>query len=255
VKPIFMDITVAGKTFRMGFDVSRPVHATIYHDITLNRIPYEPEVVNILTEMLQPGDTFVDIGAHIGWFTLLGAKIVGPFGRVLSIEPNFSNYRYLKRHLEINDLNGSVRSHRVALHSKTKKTKLYLNADNDGGHALWPVWNHPFNCKSAKKRKTIKIQTTTLDDLCDKEKVSRIKLVKIDTEGSEGEILKGASDLLSNKRIRHIVMEINDFGLRQMKTNNDEIIAFMDGYGYDYVRLSYYEDEYIYNVLFSLREN
>lgn len=253
MEPIEMDVTVSGKTFRMEFDVSKPVHRTIYHDITLCSVPYESDVVGILTEMLQPGDTFVDVGAHIGWFTLLGAKIVGPFGRVLSVEPNIANYRRLKKHLNINGLNGSVRTHRAALYSKAKKAKLYLNADNDGGHALWPTWNVPFNVKSAKKRKVVEVKAVTLDDLCKSENISKIKLVKIDTEGCEGEILKGASGLLSNKQIQHIVMEVNIFGLSQMNTSKEEIIEFMDDYGYDYTRISYYEDEYIYNVLFSLR--
>lgn len=252
MEPLEMDIGVDGYSFRMGFDITKVGHRDIFIDIALSQRPYQPDVAQILLDVLKPGDTFIDIGAHIGWFTLLGAKIVGPFGRVFAIEPDVANYRYLKRNLKINGLNGSVNPHRVVVSNETGKVKLYLNQDSDGGHALWPVWKHPANVESDKTRKTTKVRSITLDNLCEQEGIVGAKLVKIDVEGAEGEILKGASGLLSEKRIPHIVMEVNNEGLKHMGTNIGEINDMMTNFGYSCTGPLNVIPEYIYNVLFSL---
>jgi FkbM family methyltransferase len=254
MEPLEMDIGVDGYNFRMGFDITQAGHRDIFLAVALSQRPYQPDVAQVLLNILEPGDTFIDIGAHIGWFTLLGAKIVGPFGRVFAIEPDVLNYRHLKRNLKINGLNGSVYPHRMVVSNETGKIKLYLNQDTDGGHALWPVWKHPANVESNKTRKTTKVRSTTLDNLCEQEGIRGIKLVKIDTEGAEGAILMGASGLLSEKRIPHIVMEVNDDGLKHMGSNIEEIGDMMDGCGYSCLRLmENVPSDVVYNVLFSLK--
>jgi FkbM family methyltransferase len=247
VKPVEMDIDISGHKFQMEFDVARECHRDIFFSIALHSLPYNPDVAQVLLNVLQPGDAFIDIGAHIGWFTLIGARIVGSFGRVLAV-----SYRCLKRHLVKNDLGESVIPHRMVVSSGNGKVKLYLNQDNDGGHALWPVWKHPSNVISDKNRKTTKVKSTTLDNLCKQEQITKVRLVKIDTEGAEGEILKGAHGLLSEKRIQHIVMEVNDFGLELMGTSIEEITDMMKNYGYGFHQLREPRPGYVYDVLFSL---
>jgi FkbM family methyltransferase len=252
MKPVEMDIDVSGHKFRMEFDVTKECQRDIFFSIALHSLPYNPDVAQVLINALEPGDTFIDIGAHVGWFTLIGARIVGAFGRVLAVEPDVANYRCLKRHLKINDLNGDVNPRRMAVSNGNGKVKLYLNQDNDGGHALWPVWKHSSNVISDKNRKTTKVRSITLDNLCEQEQITKAKLIKIDTEGAEGEILKGAYGLLSEKRIQHIVMEVNNRGLELMGTDIEEITNMMDNFGYKYTKLAEGVPGYVYNILFSL---
>ncbi|MBW3630628.1 MAG: FkbM family methyltransferase, partial [Gemmatimonadetes bacterium] len=65
---------------------------------------YEAEQTALFREWLRPGDTLLDVGAHVGYYSLLGARLVGERGAVWSFEPNPSNSEWLRRHVRVNGL-------------------------------------------------------------------------------------------------------------------------------------------------------
>ncbi|NJK59894.1 MAG: FkbM family methyltransferase [Oscillatoriales cyanobacterium SM2_1_8] len=111
--------------------------------------PYEPATSFLFCRYLRPGDRAVDVGAHVGYYTLLAASLVGATGQVLACELALPNFQRLSYHLQINNLT-NVQPVWGAIGDRTGEVSFFVNADNDGGHALWDVGQHPFNQQSAQ---------------------------------------------------------------------------------------------------------
>jgi FkbM family methyltransferase len=251
MEPAKVEVTLNNKKFYMELNLEHISQNLIYHELMVHKKPYEQEVTTVVCDILEPGDTFVDVGAHVGWFTLIGARMVEPLGRVLAIEAETENYLHLLKHIKLNITNGSVRAYSRVATSYCGPVQFHLNLDNDGGHALWPPSNHSFNEKTKETPQVVELQGITLDELCRKEGVSEIKLVKIDTEGAEVEVLRGAKQLLSEHRIEHVIAEVNAFGLKQMGTNVDEMIELLTDFDYSYENIGTPGEEFVYNILFT----
>lgn len=232
-----------------------------------NSRSYEPETSQFVERVLKEGDCFVDIGAHIGYFSLLAAKIVGDHGTVFSFEPEKKNYDQLKQNIAMNGLT-NIKTFNIALSSDDKESELFVNSDNDGGHALWDVSKHPFNKNSRHAHVKQAVTVATLDSIIQSESIDRIHLIKIDTEGTEYNILQGSLNTIKRCKVPYIICEINRFGLKQMGTDENRLREFMKDLGYEsylirekepkLLRLlpqDMVETTYVFNVVFMKPEN
>jgi FkbM family methyltransferase len=134
---------------------------------------------------LKKGDTVVDIGANIGTLTLLSASLVEEDGKVYSFEPNPRTYKYLLKNIKLNGFN-NIGTFCMALGDKTSVAELADLSSDD--------MNHILSDKSENIR-TINIKLSRLDDLLTSS-IKKINLLKIDVEGYELFVLKGAEKLL-----------------------------------------------------------
>ena len=142
---------------------------------------YEEGTVHFLQQALKPGDTFLDIGANIGWMTLVGARAVGQEGRVIAIEANPHTLPILQHNVELNQAI-CVEIYGVAVSDEPGTARLFENWNvNRGGASLLSQDDTP----------GIEVQVETLDRLFDPE--TRLAVVKIDVEGLEPQVLKGGS--------------------------------------------------------------
>ena len=98
---------------------------------------FEPEVENVLRAFLRPGDTFVDIGANIGIFSLLAARIVGPSGRVIAFEPVPITLEKLRANILLNDLQ-NITVVPAALCDETRRGFIHLDSENNLGRIFIP---------------------------------------------------------------------------------------------------------------------
>lgn len=191
---------------------------------------YENEVSTFLLHALRPGDCFVDVGAHVGYFSLLAASLVGPAGRVFSFEPEPGNFADLLRNKYENSFANLV-AFPSPVSAATGDVVFHLNADNDGGHALWEVGRHPFNTRSRARPGSSIMRAVALQDvatICDR----LPRVLKIDTEGAEARVLEGAANWLAGAAVPFVVAEINEFGLRQMNSSQADLRAWMWRGGY-----------------------
>lgn len=193
---------------------------------------YEAETSNFVGSILQPGDTFIDVGAHVGYFSMLASALVGPTGRVFSFEPERSNYEHLLEHIEVNAAT-NVRPMHMAVGATPSVADFFFNADNDGGHALWEVGRHPFNERTREAPTTRKVFVTSLDQMFADRDMRALKAIKIDTEGAEFAVLVGARELLRQRPIPFIIAEINRFGLESMGVSEGHLRCFMRDLGYE----------------------
>lgn len=156
---------------------------------------FEPEVLAALLQRAGVGDTVVDIGANIGWFSLQLARRVGPAGRVYAFEPEPGNHRRLCANARANGL-GWIEPHAVALGDRPGQALLHTTAFNGGMHRLYDS----VCCEGP----AIAVAVQRLDDLLPPRSVS---LVKIDVEGYEHAVLQGAQALLSTPPRPQVVSE------------------------------------------------
>jgi len=146
---------------------------------------------------LKLGMIIVDIGAHIGTFTLLASKIVGEQGKVIAIEPEVHNFEQLKRNLELNRIKNVVPVN-VALSDFNDKKDFFITKGS-GCHSFSPMPGEKIIDK-------IQVNVKTLDTLLQELNISKIDLIKIDAEGAEISVLKGAEKTLrANPHIKIIV--------------------------------------------------
>jgi FkbM family methyltransferase len=200
-------------------------------DSLAQHVMYEPDTCSLLTSVLRDGDTFVDVGTHVGFFSSLAASLVGNDGRVVSFEPESRNFGQLNDHVALNGFSNVDRVN-AAVGAEEGQAEFWVNADNDGGHALWNVGNHGYNQLSRQRENRQVVAVTTLDSHFAKTGVRAPKLIKIDAEGCELSVLRGAQSLLS-KRVPYVICEVNHFALEQMGTSEAELRAYMASHGYE----------------------
>lgn len=219
------------RQLRLLLDPEQMSQRFMLNDLTAGRL-YESETSNFVGSILQPGDTFVDIGAHVGYFSMLASQLVGPGGAVFSFEPEPRNFSHLLEHIEVNGAT-NVRPMHMAVGASPSVADFFVNADNDGGHALWEVGRHPFNERSREAPTTRKVFVTSLDTIFQGRDMRTLKAIKIDAEGAEFAILVGARELLRRARVPFIIAEINRFGLESMGASERHVRSVMQEMGYE----------------------
>src|SRR5262249_42101912 len=105
-------------------------------DLSLNHV-YEPFETELVQSLVHENDTVVDVGANIGYYTLIFARLVGPRGRVFAFEPDPGNFALLKKNVEANRYKNVVLVN-AALSDEPATLKLYLSEENRGDHRIYP---------------------------------------------------------------------------------------------------------------------
>lgn len=146
---------------------------------------YEREAQRVFVDVIREGDVVVDIGANVGFFTLLAAKLAGPRGAVYAFEPFPRNLDYLNRHVAANAL-ANVHVLPVALSSQA-------------GTAFFSAGANPASGQLSD-RGEVEVRTETLDALVASGRVAPPQFLKIDVEGGEAAVLAGAAAVLERHR-------------------------------------------------------
>jgi FkbM family methyltransferase len=163
---------------------------------------YEPEVRKIFRTVLPLGGVAVDVGANVGWHTLLMASLVGVSGRVLAIEPNPALQLRLHDHLYLNRL-GHVEVISSVAADREEMMEFYAPGLNDRNSGNGRVIERP-----PGDAETIRVAARRLDTIIATAKCERLDLIKIDVEGFEWRVLRGGDDSIAKFR-PHIVFEYN----------------------------------------------
>lgn len=154
---------------------------------------WEPAETLLSLKYIKPGYTVLDIGANIGYYTLLFSRYVGPNGQVYSFEPEPRNFAVLHGNVSLNNLSNVISS-RLALSNKKCLQELYTASDNLGDHRL----------SYKQGRASITVELDTMDHFFSN-RGKTVHFVKIDTQGAEEMILDGMAELIT-MNTRHLLV-------------------------------------------------
>ena len=180
-----------------------------------------PEIVQTMMRIVRPGDTVIDGGAYVGYFTILLSKLVGPAGHVIAIEPGQNNLPYLYTNIVLNQArNVTVIPH--ALWSKANEVKtLYLvSTDVFGEGGLANSLSDP----AADKTTALSVLTVTLNQFLP------ARLIKLDIEGAEGHTLR---TIQNYSDAPYIIAELNNEALPRIGDSCVAVRQLMHSKGYD----------------------
>lgn len=180
----------------------------IYIDITespmmLARVlgRYEVEKHKALDAYLKPGDTFVDVGVNKGDFALRAASIVGKTGKVLAFEPAPDNCEWIRRSIELNDY-ANIQLFEMALSDSDGFATLFIS-NTSGWHSLAEE-------RKAASREAIEVQTQKLDSVLQESGIDGpVNILKIDVEGAEMSVLRGAEQVLADNHDITLLIDIH----------------------------------------------
>ena len=153
----------------------------------------------------KEGDIVVDIGAHVGRYTIIASKRVGPNGKVIAIEADPGNFEMLNRNIQLNRLENIITLNYAAFSEETK-IKLYLPA-GDIFTKYNPIMSNQIWVKPQVK--FIEVNANTLDNILQQIGTRQVNWIKIDVEGAKFEVLKGAHNLLLNNKNITLLIEVH----------------------------------------------
>lgn len=163
---------------------------------------------------IESKQIFVDIGANVGYYSLKFSSIIGKSGKIIAIEPDIDTFEILKQNCELNNFR-NIETLNLAVSDTDGFLTLYRNEKHSGKSSLF---------LNSNETNSIKIPTKTLDNLL-KDRFEKIDFVKIDTEGAELSILKGASNIL--KITNKILIELHEEILLNNHQDPEEIITIL----------------------------
>jgi FkbM family methyltransferase len=182
----------------------------VYHD-------YEPVTRRVFLHALRPGMRVADVGAHIGFYTLLAAQRVGPEGKVVAVEPSEENLGYLRENLGLNGLQ-NVEVHPVAAGARREERTFRLTGSSDS-HGFY---SHPL-------AETVEeISSVPLDEIV----TDPVQLMKIDVEGAELEALAGMTRILSETPRLTLCIEWNPACMRSAGYDPLDLPAELEKLGF-----------------------
>lgn len=173
---------------------------------------HEPATTRIFKSILKQGDVVVDIGANIGYFTMLSAQLVSWRGRVYAFEPDPINMKALYENMRMNKLE-NIKAYMMALGNYTGTSILYTSSKESARHSLVKTKEHD------GRESTL---ITKLDDMLVVDK-PKIRLLKTDTEGNELAVLQGAKNTILSNRNIILIVEVNREALEACKVTVDEL--------------------------------
>ena len=209
----------------MELELSSPQTKAMYYDA------YEPATVRVMKRILKPGDTFIDVGASIGYLSAVAAGLVGREGQVHSFEPSPSDFERLQKFSQRNP-SFQISVHPFAAGDAAGEAELQIS------NLRWVGWNTlvPGFMRANVLGETQKVPIIRLDEylLARKESLGKVSLIKIDTEGYEFKVLRGLQGFFEafQGHLPAIICELTPRVHALMGTTLREMSDYMKDCGY-----------------------
>lgn len=191
---------------------------------------YESRYVDFFCSVIKGGDVVIDVGAYIGYFSLLAAKIVGDDGFVYLFEPIPQNFQRILKNLEVNQAN-NVKAYNLGLSDREEILSFSVPWEIPAESSLAGSWVElKSNAKLTKD--LIEAKLVPLDQFCKNIGLHKIDVIKVDVEGSELKVLKGMRHLLTDSSTTWLFLEITEPLIRLLSGSVVELIRLLVSYGF-----------------------
>ena len=215
--------------YRVTLDVGEHIQRFIYLG------QYEPAETRLIAGSLRPGMTFVDVGANVGYFSLLAASRVGPTGRVLAIEPSPVAFSRLLRTVQANEIS-QVTVSCVAVGAESGEMELYVHPPfrprfkHRYLRTFYPIHSPSLIPQEGWDRVAVPVRP--FDEICAEQGIERVDVMKVDVEGFESEVFLGGRRSLTAGRVKALLCEFNEPGLREAGSSAAELARLLQELGF-----------------------
>ena len=196
--------------------------------LSINGI-HENIITNLIKKEIHSGDIVVDIGAHIGYYTLQFANLVGPTGKVYAFEPEPKNFELLKKNVQINKYDNVVLIQKI-VSDKDGIVEFFISKYDSIGNKLFKS-----NGEHGTKEHAIKMESITLDEYF-KDSKEKIDFIKMDIQGGEGKATLGMKNFLKKNNPK-IIQEWWPDGIKQNHMNSEDHLKFLQQIGYHFYEI------------------
>ncbi|MCQ8833040.1 FkbM family methyltransferase [Streptomyces malaysiensis] len=192
---------------------------------------WEPHMTRWLQRRLKPGDVFVDVGANIGYYSVLASRLVGGSGKVVAVEASPTFLRLLQRHARRNGC-ANIRTVNAAVSDREKLlTFILASSRNMGANSVVPY--------DGPAESTFEIAARPLPDLLAEDEITRARVIKVDVEGAEGGVVRGLVPLLDRLRPdAELTVEVTPQRMAELGDSVEELLAALTGHGFHVYRLT-----------------
>lgn len=214
-----------------------PLDPGINRELLVRKV-HEKGATKILREILSEGMRVVDIGANIGYYALIEAQIVGKKGKVYAIEPEPNNFELLNRNVQVNNFEYIIETFQIAIADKEGEDKLYIS-NKSNLHSLLP-----HSLISNSQNNYITVKTMTLDNfLRDK---YPIDFIRMDVEGFEYNIIKGATNTLKRTKNIKLFIEFHPIEIEAQGISLKAFIELLNNFGFEPIAVAKKRSNKIY---------
>ncbi|MEF3112476.1 FkbM family methyltransferase [Streptomyces chrestomyceticus] len=191
---------------------------------------WEPHLTRWLERRLRPGDVFVDVGANIGYYSLLASRLVGEKGTVVALEASPDFHRVLRKQVAINGC-GNVRAVNAAISDREEMlTFILASSHNMGANSIVPY--------AGEAESTFEVAAQPLSDVLSADELARARVIKIDVEGAEGSVVRGLVPLLDQLRSdAELAIEVTPQRMLELGESAEELLGALRAHGFHMYRL------------------
>lgn len=225
-QPLLAQVRCGKMRFPLLISSREAVGTSPLTEALLLRGIWEPVTSRLIGAILKPGDAVLDVGANIGYYSILAGKLVGRQGRVFAFEPDPYTFELLRKNIELNGLTGVVEPVCKAVGQQQATAKLFLSPEDSGDHRLFDPGDG--------RAESVPVECVRLDDFLLKEApglIERLRLVKMDIQGYEVAAYRGMQGFLARMN-PELITEYEPCTLASAGTSAKEYLELLQSYGY-----------------------
>lgn len=207
-------------SYRVSLNLSDTIQNQIFFEI------YDPHETQLLKCCLMEGNHFLDIGANIGYYSLIASQIVGQSGKVHAFEPISTNIAAFQQTIDRNQIT-NIALNQIAIGAANGVLTLFTSVDQPGSSG-WAS-----KVPSERRKKECNVPMTSLDTYLGEGNFGPIHLVKMDIEGAELDALDGGNNVFSGFTAPDLIVEINPFLLRLQGLSPQSLINVLKRLDYE----------------------
>lgn len=217
-----------------GIEMPMVIHPDMYFYIGYTKYIFEPDSLYFIRDWVKPGQTILDVGANIGYFSLFFAKLVAPRGRVIAFEPGDFAFNLLKENKELNQ-SSNLEIYQAGLGERDEIAEFYSGAP--GMEVYNSLGNIVHPAADINKFDKIDVRLFKGSTWFENNRVDRIDLMKLDVEGGEYTVLKGMLEMFRAQKISRLLIEMTYEMSRVFNYDPSDIIVMLKECGYDWFEL------------------
>lgn len=220
--------------FMPGINLPMLIHPDMYFASGYTQYIFEPESLDFIRDTFQPGQTFLDIGANVGYFSLFCSKLGGQNSRIIAFEPGEFAFGLLQKNKEIN---GFDQLETIKAGFGEKDEVVSFNSGMPGMEVYNSLGDIVHPSADASQFSRIPVQLFNGSRWLKNNNIEHIDLMKLDVEGGEYPVLKGMVEMFQSQKISRLLVEITTEMSHAFGYQPSELILLLRNCGYDWYRL------------------